>query len=109
MYNPVEIQLQYLPDTVLLGMGVASHPAFLTEESRTLALSVHLQGFSTSPAHRSRESEFLLGLIFLLSLPLLNPWVRGDGVGYYALVRAPLIEQRLEFHSGLSIRESQFS
>lgn len=54
-------------------MGVASHPAFLTEESRTLALSVHLQGFSTSPAHRSRESEFLLGLIFLLSLPLLNP------------------------------------
>lgn len=36
-------------------------------------------------------------LIFLLSLPLLNPWVRGDGVGYYAPVRAPRIEQRLDF------------
>ena len=78
-------------------MGVASHPAFLTEESRTLALSVHLQGFSTSPAHRSRESEFLLGLIFLLSLPLLSLWMRGDGVGYYAPVRAPLIKDDFDF------------
>ena len=28
---------------------------------------------------------------------MLNPWVRGDGVGYYAFVRAPLIEHNLDF------------
>jgi hypothetical protein len=38
-----------------------------------------------------------LFLIFLFSLPLLNPWVRGDGVGYYALVRAPLIQHNFDF------------
>jgi hypothetical protein len=35
--------------------------------------------------------------LFLLSLPLVNPWVRGDGVGYYAFARAPLIEHDLDF------------
>ncbi|PYT52149.1 MAG: hypothetical protein DMG43_12590, partial [Acidobacteria bacterium] len=39
----------------------------------------------------------MLLLLFLLSLPFLNPWVRGDGVGYYAFVRAPLIEHNLDF------------
>ena len=29
--------------------------------------------------------------------PLVNPIVHGDGVGYYAYVRAPLIEQNLDF------------
>jgi hypothetical protein len=28
---------------------------------------------------------------------MLNPWVRGDGVGYYAYARAPLIEHNLDF------------
>ena len=28
---------------------------------------------------------------------MLNPWVRGDGVGYYAFARAPLIEHSLDF------------
>ena len=39
----------------------------------------------------------LLLILFLISLPLLNPWVRGDGVGYYAYARAPLIEHNLDF------------
>jgi hypothetical protein len=38
-----------------------------------------------------------LGLLFLLSLPLSNPWIRGDGVGYYAFARAPLIEHSFDF------------
>jgi hypothetical protein len=50
-----------------------------------------------SSARRSRKSEWLLALFFLLSLPFLNPWVRGDGVGYYAFARAPLIEHSLDF------------
>ncbi len=44
-----------------------------------------------------RQSERLLLLLFLCSLPLLNPWVRGDGVGYYAFARAPLIQHNLDF------------
>jgi hypothetical protein len=41
--------------------------------------------------------EKLLVLIFLLSVPMSNPWVRGDGVGYYAFARSLLIEGRLDF------------
>jgi Dolichyl-phosphate-mannose-protein mannosyltransferase len=39
----------------------------------------------------------VLALLFLLSLPLVNPIVHGDGVGYYAYVRAPLIQHNLHF------------
>jgi hypothetical protein len=53
--------------------------------------------FSASPTRRSRKPERLLLLLFLFSLLFLNPWVRGDGVGYYAFARAPLIEHRLDF------------
>jgi len=41
--------------------------------------------------------ERILLLVFVLTLPLVNPWVRGDGVGYYAYARAPLIEHDLDF------------
>src|ERR1700737_3695872 len=43
------------------------------------------------------KMERRLLVFFLLSLALLNPWVRGDGVGYYAFVRAPLIDHSLNF------------
>jgi hypothetical protein len=46
---------------------------------------------------RLTRYEALLGLLFLLTLPLINPWVRGDGVDYYAFARAMLIEHRLDF------------
>lgn len=36
-------------------------------------------------------------ILFVLTLPLCNPWVRGDGVGYYAFARSLLIEHRLDF------------
>jgi hypothetical protein len=42
--------------------------------------------------------KILIGL-FLVSLPLANPWVRGDGVGYYAFARAILIEHSLDFRA----------
>ena len=44
----------------------------------------------------SSAEKFLL-VVFLLSLPLCNPWVRGDGVGYYAYARALLIDHNLNF------------
>ena len=51
-------------------------------------------------------------MLFLLSLPMLNPWVRGDGVGYYAYARAPLIQHNLDFtpdyqHANESFRENR--
>jgi hypothetical protein len=39
----------------------------------------------------------LLLIIFIFSLPLINPIVHGDGVGYYAYARAPLIQHDLRF------------
>lgn len=39
----------------------------------------------------------ILLVLFLLSLPLANPIVHGDGVGYYAYARAPLIQHNLRF------------
>jgi hypothetical protein len=45
------------------------------------------------------RAEKRLGLVFLLSLIFLNPSVRGDGVGYYALIRAPLIEHSFHFEN----------
>jgi len=41
--------------------------------------------------------ERILIVVFLLTLPLINPWVRGDGVGYYAFGRALLVEHQLNF------------
>ena len=53
--------------------------------------------------------ERLLLALFIVSLPFVNPWVRGDGVGYYALARAPLIQHNLDFrpdwlHANASFR-----
>lgn len=39
----------------------------------------------------------ILLLVFLGSLALVNPIVHGDGVGYYAYARAPLIQHNLRF------------
>jgi hypothetical protein len=50
-----------------------------------------------TPLRRFTKYEVLLAIIFVLMLPLSNPWVRGDGVGYYALARSMLIEHRLDF------------
>jgi len=54
------------------------------------------------PAGNWKHHKFLrpvpvLIAIFVLSLPIVNPWVRGDGVGYYAYGRALLIEHSLDF------------
>ncbi|MFZ3216195.1 MAG: hypothetical protein WA192_09065 [Candidatus Acidiferrales bacterium] len=46
---------------------------------------------------KSRTYEKILLLLFILTIPLSNPWVRGDGVGYYAYARSLLIEHRLDF------------
>lgn len=50
-----------------------------------------------SPARKLSRYAIYLITLFILSLPLANPWVRGDGVGYYAYVRSLLIDHDLHF------------
>jgi hypothetical protein len=56
----------------------------------------------------SHKYEKILALIFLCTLPLVNPWVRGDGVGYYAYARALLIEHHLNFRQDWLHANSSF-
>ena len=60
--------------------------------------SISNESANLSPGGRSsvRSGRILL-VLFLLSLPLVNPIVHGDGVGYYAYARAPLIQHNLRF------------
>jgi hypothetical protein len=51
----------------------------------------------------------ILVLIFALSLPLVNPIVHGDGVGYYAYARAPLIQHSLHFEEDWRHANQNFS
>jgi hypothetical protein len=68
---------------------------------------VDQQGLSAAHRPGALRPKRLLLLFFLFSLPLLNPWVRGDGVGYYAYARAPLIEHNFDFaHDYLSANTS---
>lgn len=52
--------------------------------------------------------ERILVLLFLFTLPLCNPWVRGDGVGYYAFARSLLIEHDLDFSKDWREANSSF-
>lgn len=53
--------------------------------------------------------ERALILLFLLTLPLAYPSVRGDGVGYYAYVRSLLIDRDLHFENEWLAKNSPFS
>jgi hypothetical protein len=57
---------------------------------------------------RLSRYEKILSLVFVLTLPLVNPWVRGDGVGYYAFGRALLIEHDLNFEKDWLMANTSF-
>jgi hypothetical protein len=40
-----------------------------------------------------------LFVLLLITLPIVNPWVHGDGVGYYAYVHSLLIDHDLQFEN----------
>ena len=44
-----------------------------------------------------RHHLIILTVVFILTSPLVNPLIHGDGVGYYAYLRAPLIQHDLQF------------
>ena len=51
----------------------------------------------------------LLLVFFLISLPVVNPTVHGDGVGYYAYARALLIQHNLRFEEDWRRANTRFS
>jgi hypothetical protein len=53
----------------------------------------------SAPATARRDIPYqrILLVFFLLSMPIVNPTVHGDGVGYYAYPRAILIQHNLRF------------
>lgn len=53
--------------------------------------------------------NLLLLICFLLSLPIVNPTVHGDGVGYYAYARATLIQHNLRFEEDWRHANKYFS
>jgi hypothetical protein len=57
------------------------------------------QGHPSRPRRSLSQAEKLLLVLFLLTLPLVNPWVRGDGVGYYAYLHALLVRGDMNFQS----------
>lgn len=80
-------------------MSTASS-AMVTEERRC------------APVCAARSHLAILALAFVITLPLVNPLVHGDGVGYYAYLRAPLIQHNLQFeedwrHANLSFVENR--
>jgi len=63
-------------------------------------------------AVRAKFPPRVMSVLLLVSLPLMNPWVRGDGVGYYAFARALLIQRNLDFapdyqHANEGFREAR--
>jgi hypothetical protein len=60
-------------------------PALVTDERRVVEVA------------RVRLHLFILFAVFVATLPLVNPLVHGDGVGYYAYLRAPIIQHNLRF------------
>jgi len=74
-------------------------------------VSVERRGVAIAPV---RLHLFLLTALFVATLPLVNPLVHGDGVGYYAYLRAPLIQHNLRFeedwrHANLGFVESRMN
>jgi hypothetical protein len=55
--------------------------------------------FTFSASAASSWHAKVLFFLFLMTLPLVNPWVRGDGVGYYAYLRSVLIDHDLNFEN----------
>ncbi len=68
----------------------------MTTQATTLKWTV--AGGRARLGHFSGYEKILLAL-FVLSLPLVNPWIRGDGTGYYAYVRAAVIQRNFHFEA----------
>src|SRR6202166_5047162 len=66
-------------------------------------------GNATAAARRGLPYKKVLFVCFLLTLPIVNPTVHGDGVGYYAYARAILIQHNLRFEEDWRYANKLFS
>ncbi len=66
-------------------------------------------GSAPAAARRDIPYQRILLVFFVLSLPLVNPEVHGDGVGYYAYARATLIQHNLRFEEDWRHANKYFS
>jgi hypothetical protein len=48
-------------------------------------------------------------ILWIFSLPLVNPWVHGDGVGYYAYAHSLLINHNLQFENEWQAANESFA
>ena len=48
---------------------------------------------------KNNKYQIIMLSIFALLLPTLNPWIRGDAVGYYAYLRSAVIDGDLDFRN----------
>jgi hypothetical protein len=76
--------------------GLRTDEAFRSER---IAVDAPLPRAAVSGSWIVAANEKLLFFLFLLTLPLANPWVRGDGVGYYAYLRSALIDHDMRFEN----------
>jgi dolichyl-phosphate-mannose-protein mannosyltransferase len=73
-----------------------------------VAEDAHLSPVPVSNSRTFSANEKLLFFFFVLTLPLVNPWVRGDGVGYYAYIRSALIDHDLRFEKDYLVANKSF-
>lgn len=82
----------------MAGLHLYSHEPNSERRVRQLSRALMYSQSAATPERRKISNyQVALILLFVLTLPLLNPWVRGDGVGYYAYARSLLIEHKLDF------------
>jgi hypothetical protein len=66
-------------------------------------------GASSSFSRRLLSPRHVLIFLLIVSIPLVNPWVHGDGVGYYAYLHSLLIEHNLKFEAEWREANSTFA
>src|SRR5258708_762402 len=68
---------------------------------------------SVAPFGSSNQKSFsyvtILFILFVVTLPIVNPWVHGDGVGYYAYVHSLLIDHNLAFENEWKAGNASFT
>lgn len=89
----------------LLATAAEVSPA---ESQSPAFLSPHVEFSRTAKSPAARRAYRWLLALFVLSLALINPWVRGDGVGYYAFARAVLIRHNLDFTPDYNAANASF-
>jgi hypothetical protein len=81
-------------------LGDPVHRNIAAQEANTTAAKRTFFSFSYSKA---------LLVLLIFSLPLVNPWVHGDGVGYYAYAHSLLIHHNLQFEDDWRAGNASFA